>query len=315
MTSRFAKIAAACSLILLLAACNMNVQITTHVNDKGGGTLGLRILLDKELRDVLQGSNGGQGLASLESLFGRLRDEGWAVKRTEPSNGLDLEATRSFSDKKSFAAAMSELSTGPVGGASPLGGYSLGFTSHGSFLKTKTDFSGRVDTSSLRQVIATVVTHGNQKEAQAFLDAASDNFQFEIRASLPGSVSVSGGDGTVTNGVAVWRPQLGSVLDFSATSSAIKTSSLLLVGIPGLLILAGLGWFILGRRQRPLIAESPTPADRRRDRVKMPQPVEQLLAIVPDPVAADEPNTVIALDVAEPVLDATEPVQPAEPTA
>jgi hypothetical protein len=95
---------------------------------------------------------------------------------------------------------------------------------------------------------------------------------------------------------------------------------LLLVGIPGLLILAGLGWFILGRRQRPLIAESPTPADRRRDRIKMPQPVEQLLAIIPDPppVAAPvtaENNTVISLDVAEPVLNVAEPAQPAEPTA
>jgi hypothetical protein len=307
MTKRIAQIAV-CSLIVLFSACNMNVQITTKVNDKGGGTLGLTIVLDKELRDVLEGSNGGQGLTSLESLFGRLHDEGWATSRTEPSGGLDLRATRAFSDKKSFATAMSELSTGSAGGASPLGGYSLGFTSQSSFLKTRTDFSGRVDTSSLRQVIAAVVTHGNQTEAKAFLDAASDNFQFEIRASLPGSVSVKSGDGTVTNGVAVWRPALGSILDFSATSSAIKTSSLLLVGLPGLLILAGLGWFIIGRRQRPLIAEAPTPADRRRDRIKMPQPVEQLLAIVPDPQLIAEHDTVIELDVPE-------PVQPAEPTA
>jgi len=311
MTKRIARIAV-CSLIVLLSACNMNVQITTKVNGKGGGTLGLTIVLDKELRDVLEGSNRGQGLASLESLFGRLHDEGWAVTRTEPSGGLDLRATRAFSDQKTFATAMSELSTGSAGGASPLGGYSLGFTSQGSFLKTRTDFSGRVDTSSLRQVIAAVVTHGNQTEAKAFLDAASDNFQFEIRASLPGSVSVKSGDGTVTNGVAVWRPALGSTLDFSATSSAIKTSSLLLVGLPGLLILAGLAWFIIGRRQRPLIAEAPTPADRRRDRIKMPQPVEQLLAIVPDPPSRTGPvsgtNTVIELDVPE-------PVRPAEPTA
>ena len=54
MTSRFARIAAAFSLIVLLAACHMNVQISTHVNGKGGGTLGLTILVDKELRDVLE---------------------------------------------------------------------------------------------------------------------------------------------------------------------------------------------------------------------------------------------------------------------
>ena len=310
MPSRFARIAAACSLILLLGACNMTVQITTHVNGNGGGTLGLGITLDKELRDTLGQSN-GQGLAAIEGLFSRLQDDGWSITRTEPSGGLDIRATRAFKDKQSFTTAMSELSTGSSGGASALGNYSLGFSSHGSFLKTKTDFSGRVDTSSLRQVIATVVTRGNQKEAQAFLDAAADNFQFEIRANLPGSVSVKSGDGTVTNGVAVWRPALGSVLNFSATSSAIKTSSLLLIGVPGLLVLAGLGWFVIGRRQKPLIAEAPTPADRRRDRVKVPQPVEQLLAIIPDPQPMAEPapteDKVIELDVPK-------PVQPAEPT-
>ena len=72
MTSRFARIAVF-SLIVLLSACNMSVQIATKVNGKGGGTLGLTITLDKELRDVLEGSKGGQGLSSLETLFGRRR--------------------------------------------------------------------------------------------------------------------------------------------------------------------------------------------------------------------------------------------------
>jgi hypothetical protein len=316
MTSRFAKIAAACSLILLLSACNMTVQITTQVNDRGGGTLGLRMVLDKEVRDVLEGSGGGQGIQALDDLFSQLRDAQWTVTRTEPAGGLDLRATRAFKDAKGFATAMSELSSGRSGGTGPLGGYSLGYTSHGSFFKTKTGFSGTVDTTSWRSVIAAALTKGNQQAAQALLDSASDKFHFEILATLPGSVSVSGGDGTVTNGQAIWRPALGSRVEIAATSSAIKTSSLLVVGVPGLLILAGLGWFIVGRRQRPLIAESPTPADRRRDRVKMPQPVEQLLAIVPDPPPVSGPitrpvvenNTVIELDVPE-------PVEPAEPTA
>ena len=47
MTSRIARAAAACSLVLLLSAFNMTVQITTHLNGKGGGTLGLRMALDK----------------------------------------------------------------------------------------------------------------------------------------------------------------------------------------------------------------------------------------------------------------------------
>jgi hypothetical protein len=312
MTSRFARIAATCSLIALLSACNMTVQITTQVNDRGGGTLGLRMVLDKEVRDVLEGPGGGQGIKALDDLFNQLGASHWTVTRAEPAGGLDLRATRAFKDATGFKAAMSELSSGRSGGTGPLGGYSLGYTSKGSFFKTKTGFAGTVDTTSWRSIIAAALTKGNQQAAQTLLDSASDKFQFEILATLPGSVTVDAGDGTVTNGQAIWRPALGTRVDIAATSSAIKTSSLLLVGIPGLLILAGFGWFVLGRRQRPLIAESPTPADRRRDRIKMPQPVEQLLAIVPDPQPTVGPvavnNTVIELDVPE-------PVQPAEPTA
>jgi len=79
MTSRIARAAAACSLVLLLSACNMTVQITTHLNGKGGGTLGLRMALDKEVRDGLEGSGGGQGINALEGLFNRLRDAQWNV--------------------------------------------------------------------------------------------------------------------------------------------------------------------------------------------------------------------------------------------
>ena len=310
MTSRFVRMAAAGSLIVLLAACNMTVQVTTQLNDRGGGTLGLRMILDKEARGTLEESGGGKGIQALEDLFNKLRDSQWTVTRTEPAGGLDLLATRAFKDPQGFATALSELSSGRSGGPAPLGGYSLGYVSHGSFFKTKTNFTGTVDTTSWRLIIAAALTKGNQQAAQQLLDSASDSFHFEILATLPGSLTIKNGSGAVSNGQAIWRPALGSRVDIAANSSAIKTSSLLLVGLPALLILAGLGWFILGRRQRPLIAEAPTPADRRRDRIKLPQPAEQMLAIIPDPIA--EPvaaeDTVIELDVHE-------PVRPAEPTA
>jgi len=314
MTSRIARAAAACSLVLLLSACNMTVQITTHLNGKGGGTLGLRMALDKEVRDGLEGSGGGQGINALEGLFNRLRDAQWNVRRSEPGGGLELDATKSFTNKQTFAEAMRDLSGGSTTGSGALGGYSLGYTSHGSFFKTKTDFSGTVDTTAWRAILAAAVTKGDQKAAQALLDSASDNFHFEILATLPGSVSVGKGDGTVTNGEAIWRPALGSRVDISASASAIKTSSLLFVGVPALLLLAGFGWYAIGRRQKPLIAEAPTPAHRRRERVvRAPQPVEQLLAIIPDPEPT-APATPVSLEKSVIELDEPE-ARPAEPTA
>ena len=308
MSSRFARAAAVFSLILLLSACNMTVQITTHLNGNGGGTLGLRMVLDKEVRDGLAGSGGGKGITVLEDLFGRLQAANWKVTRSEPAGGLDIQATKAFSDQASFTQAMRDLSGGSTSGSGALGGYSLGYTTRGSFFKSNTQFSGTVDTSAWRQILAATVTKGDQKAAQALLDSASDNFHFEIHATLPGSVSIGKGDGTVSNGEAIWRPALGSRVEIGASASAIKTSSLLLLGLPALLIIAGLGWYAIGRRQKPLIPEAPTPAHRRRERVgRAPQPVEQLLAIMPDPQPISLEKTVID-------LDAPAPAQPAEPT-
>jgi hypothetical protein len=299
-----------CSFVLLLSACNMTVQITTHLNGKGGGTLGLRMALDKEVRDTLSAGE-GKGIKVLGGLFSRLQTAGWKVTTTEPDGGLDLQATKAFSNRDGFTAALRDLSSGSTNGSdAALGGYSLDYRSTGSFFKTKTEFSGTVDTTAWRQILAATVTKGNQAQAQALLDSASDSFHFEIDATLPGSLSVGKGDGTVSNGEAVWRPALGSRVDISASASAIKTSSLLLVGLPALLIVAGLGWYAIGRRQKPLIAEAPTPAHRRRERVaRAPQPVEQLLAIRPDPEPVSLEKTVIDLDAPAPA-----PAQPAEPT-
>jgi hypothetical protein len=313
MRSRVIRIVAACALIVLLSACNMTVQITTHINGNGGGTVGLRMLLDKEVRDGLSGSGGGKGITLIQGLFDGLRAKNWTVNVTEPSGGLDLEATRTFKDANGFAQALSELSGGSSGRSGALGGYSLGYTSHSSFFKTKTAFSGTVDTTEWRAIIAATLTKGDQQAAQRLLDSASDNFHFEILATLPGSMAVGSGDGSVSNGQAIWRPALGSRVNISASSSALKTSSLLLVGLPALLLLAGFGWYAIGRRQKPLIAEAPTPADRRRDRVvRAPQPVEQLLAIIPDPQPQPVVKDVVVNDVIE--LDVSKPAQPAEPT-
>ncbi|TMK50097.1 MAG: hypothetical protein E6G59_10385 [Actinobacteria bacterium] len=167
MTSRLVRAAVVVSLVALLSACNMTAQITTHLNGKGGGTLGLRVVLDKEVRDGLAG-NGGRGINALEGLFNRLRAASWTVTRSEPAGGLELQATKAFTGRQGFTDALRDLSGGSTTGSSgPLGGYSLDYTSHGSFFKTKTDFSGTVDTSEWVSILAAALFKGDRNAAQS----------------------------------------------------------------------------------------------------------------------------------------------------
>jgi hypothetical protein len=288
MSSRIARATMVVVLIALLSGCQMTVRITTHLNSSGGGTLTLGMVLDKELRDTLEGGASGNDLSSVEDLFGRLHDRGWTVTRTEPAGGLDIEANKTFKDSKAFDAALQDLRSGSpgqsrLGSASP----AIGYSTSGSLFRTKSRFTGVVDTTSL-------LTPGAEKQVQQLLNTFADDFHFEIRAILPGAVSITKGDGTVADNVAIWRPKLGTRLEFSAASSAIKTGAMLGFGIPLLVVLAAAGWFLLGRRQRTLVPEVPVHTARR------PEPVsehDELLAIKPDAgapvvVKLDEPETV-----------------------
>jgi hypothetical protein len=305
MKSRIARAATVAALIFLTAGCTMSVKMTTVLNAKGGGTFGIEMALDREFRDQLSG--GADGLSSLEDLFTRLQGRGWTVSKTQPNGGLDYVASRSFKNRQGFEAALSELGSAQTS-VSPLGGITTDFTQKDSFLKANTDFHGSVDMSNLVPILKGALNLRSDDQARQLVDSLSDHFQFDIQAKLPGSVAINKGDGTVTDGTASWSPKLGSRMEFDASSSAIKTGSLLLIGIPGLLVLAGIGWFLLGRRQRPLIAEAPTPADRRRITLPTGGPAPELLAIKPDVEPQAEVPIVIDLDTAA----TPEPVPPAD---
>jgi hypothetical protein len=312
MKSRIARALTVAALILLTAGCNMTVRLKTEVDPKGNGTFGIGMALDNELRGALESRQGG--LSSIDDLFTRLQNVGWKVTKTEPGGGLDYEASRAFKGQKGFESALTELGTAQAG-ASPLGGLSTSLTQKDSFLKAHTNFSGSIDTSSLVPILKAALGLKTDAEARTFVDSLANSFQFEIQAKLPGSVAISKGDGTVTDGTAIWSPQLGAKTEFAATSSAVKTGSLLLIGIPALLVLAGLGWFLLGRRQRPLITEAPTPAHRRRITIPTGGPAPELLAIKPDvPQQEHQQEMPVVIDLGDPAAATAEPVPPADAT-
>jgi len=244
--------AVAAGLMLALSSCEMTVRLVTHLEADGSGTFAIGMLLDKELRDQLEGSAAeaaGTGLEPIEELFDGLEARGWVVDRSEPTGGLALEARRSFEDPDGFEAVLAELSSARTGEATGFGdvSFELDYSPTGSFLRRGIEFRGVVDTSSANLT----------EDQQALQEALGQLFRLEIRAELPGSVTLTDGEGIVGEDVVVWRPVLGSRVEFGAAASSVRMGSLLAIVVPAVLLLGLIGWFALGRR-KPDVADDGT---------------------------------------------------------
>lgn len=231
-------------LLLLLSGCQMTVRMATHVDASGGGSFTLAMEFDRELVEQLTaadaGAGEGQGLKAIESLFEGLAAKKWAVTRGAPEEGLLLEATRTFSDRAGFDAALAELRSARAGDRDRLGGITLaiGYNFDRSLLRTHAEFTGEIDTS------------GGIPVDEETLRAVQDLVRFEIVADLPGVATVTSGDGIASESRVVWRPTIGTRTKFGANSRAVRVGPLLGVLIPSLLLVAGLSWVALGRRRK-----------------------------------------------------------------
>lgn len=246
MLQRLSMLAPVLALAALLSACELTVRIGTILEGDGSGEFSLAMQLDRELVEGLEqaaASDPDSDLSTLEALFDDLAATGWMTTRSEPAGGLLLRARRPFADSEDFDRALAELAGAggraeqPVG----LGGLDLDHRVERSFLRTSARFSGRIDLS-LGDEVEPIV--------RQLADALADAVHFEIGARLPGSATVEEGGGTIEGDEIVWRPQIGTVTRFQARSSQIRTSSLLLIVLPALILLAISGWLIAGRRRR-----------------------------------------------------------------
>jgi hypothetical protein len=223
---------------LLLSSCQLTVELSTRLDGKGGGTFSLAMQMDEELRRQLEGATDpASGVASIAGLFDGLRANGWTVERTEPAAGLRFAASRAFPDAAGFATALDELGSARGSSGPQLDGikFELGLDQDRSLWRSRSSFRGEFDTSGVLP--------------PDLLQAARGLVRFEIRAELPGSTTVQTGDGLLDDRGAVWRPELGEALTFSAESSALRTSSLLGIMLPALALLAAIAWLLLGRRK------------------------------------------------------------------
>ena len=280
---------------LFLPACQMTVRLTTHVDADGSGTFTLQMTADKELRDQLAAtSSASPGFAAVEDMFDGLRARGWTVTESEPAGGLAMRATRRFDNAEEFAQMLGDVRTAPSRGSPKLRGVglNLSFAKSSSFLHETSTFHGSFDTSTM----------GLDKD---IVRAVQGLVKFEIRAELPGDVTVEDARGSVVKSGAVWRPELGGSIRFAATSSSLRASSLMMILIPSLLLLAGLGWFAFGRRKHHVVPESSPVRTARTQPVYKTFHLEQIdRTIVLEPIDGEATVVLDAVVLDAVVLDA-----------
>lgn len=294
MSPRLIRIALALTaLVLLTSACDVTVRIGTQLEKDGSGRFSLGVVIDKELREQLAEGHESttDSLASLESLFSRLEGNGWDVSTTQPNGGVAYNASRAFKNSADFDALIGEVGTAQEGSTvTDLGGIALAVdhTVDRSFFKTESTFSGRIDTSGGSTL---------SDQTKDLIDALGQYVHFEVSADMPGAITDQKGGGSISEGTIVWRPRLGSALDFSSAASGFNTGALLVVMIPALLIAAIAGAMLLKRHpvRLPVVFE---PAEGALAGEVATGPAPAFLAFQPDaapvitldmPVDADEP--------------------------
>lgn len=260
----------------------MSVRVTTHLETDGSGRFTLAVSADKELRDELAAStNATQGLSAVEDLFERLRAKDWVVTRSEPGGGLALRATKTFADARAYDAVLADVRTAP----GKLGeiGLDLSFATKRSLLNSRSEFRGRFDTSRL-------------KLDRDIVRAVQGLVKFEIVAELPGDITVGDGSGTVATSGAVWRPDFGSALSFSATSSALRAGTVMMIVGPVIALFLGLGLFAFGRRRHDEAHTAEPPREPVSQPVYTtfhPDQIGRTIHIDPEPIILDAPSIVL----------------------
>ncbi|MGH2793137.1 MAG: LppM family (lipo)protein [Actinomycetota bacterium] len=248
---RFRVFATVVALVLTCAACEINVELVTTVNDDGSGRFSLRFEIDKELVDLAR--NSGEDPFTALACPAELETQGWECGRSTEGGGLTISLDRAFRNPDELNGAMAELERIAAEQEGPTAQFfTLRVEREAGFLKSRTAVEGSVD------LTATGVLGNASEESRDTLEAiitqaAGEFFRFRLRVELPGSVSSTTGDPEqVEGGVVTWRPRLGRTLTFRAESSAFNVGSLALIGGPALALLALLLWTLVrrGRRSR-----------------------------------------------------------------
>lgn len=243
------------ALVLALGGCKMTIQVNTVMSRNGSGTFRVVFAIDKELADLARQSAppGQDPFQQLTDLPAELNRSGWTLKQTTPDGGLRIEIERPFASPGELNDALAELEarTGQ-GGPTPSFFKDFRVTHSSGFFRNSSGISGTIDLSAEGLLGSSGIENGQALE-QIVSQGASEFFEFTVRADLPGKVSTSEGEPTVSGGTVTWSPKFGQTLNFGAAARGYNPVGLSAVGVPVLLLIA-LGAYLIVSRRRPVAA-------------------------------------------------------------
>jgi hypothetical protein len=247
---RLIRIACAVAILLALAACQIDINLTTTVNRDGSGSIALQFVVDRELVDLARNS-GQDPLQVIEQLVSSFKQAGWTVERTTLGGGVQATAERRFSNPEELRLALRQIQQQTSGGTGVSSTFfSLSVDRSSGFFRTKTGIRGSIDLTLDRVLGASDLPEETRKTLQTLIEQTSgDFFTFTLRAKLPGKVSSTDGDPEKIDGGDVeWEPRLGRAMAFRAETSAFNAGSVGAVGVPALVIIL-LGGVVHRRRR------------------------------------------------------------------
>jgi hypothetical protein len=244
-------VAAAALLVVVTSGCKMQIDVGIDVERDGSGELAVAVDLDAEAAD------------RLPDLAAQLRLEdlgaaGWVVEgpTTTAGGSTAITATRAFNTPEEATRVLQDVS----GAQGPFQGLEL--VRRSSFLATDYTFTGVVDLAAGVEAFADEELKSRLEGSgfsletpvleQAIGAPVEETFSFEVRASLPGSITVEG-SGVEEGDSIVWNPVVGERLALAASSEVLHGQRLVWLAASGgafLVMVVMVVVVVLGRRRQ-----------------------------------------------------------------
>lgn len=223
-----ARLVVAAGVLLLCAACQVDVELGVDGREDGTGTLRVEVALDPV------------AVAAAPDFHEQLRvqdltDAGWRIstETDRQGGGQSVVATYDFRSPEDAERALGQLS----GADGPFRDFDLEIDR--TFARTESSFRGTVDLQAgvegfsdeqLKERLGGSALGFDPAELEkASGQALGQIFRFEVAARLPGDVE-SNAPTTTSNG-AVWRPTLGEEVVLEASSSKLNTRNVMAASV------------------------------------------------------------------------------------
>ena len=201
--------------VVVTSGCEMHVDVGIDVERDGSGEVAVAVTMDEAAANRLP------DLAT-QLRLDDLTAAGWEVEgpTSTPGGSTVIAATKAFATPEQATQVLGDVS----GASGPF--QALEVARRSSFLTTDSTFTGEGDLRAgvegffdeeLRRSLEGSDLSPTRADMEQLTGAPlEETFGFEVRATLPGSLTVEG-QGTEDGDTAVWRPFVGERLTFAAT--------------------------------------------------------------------------------------------------